>query len=256
VQSDGSVTAGTGSKTSGLIYLEAGKTYTFSGTADDSFVVTIGGKTVVTATWGAGGQVSGTFTPTTSGYYPIEVYHANQSGPGSYDLNIQVGSGAVTDLSSSNVKMYQNVTEMANAGLGVSDLHTVNGQSYYDGYKLNEGPEGGSVKLVGISTALTDTDGSETLNVTLSGIPKGTVLSDGAGHTVTVGSTPVDVTGWKLSSLTLTPPAYYKGSFDITVTSTATESLGGSAITTGNIPVTVYAARPTRPAWVPRAMTP
>ncbi|MFV3290979.1 immunoglobulin-like domain-containing protein, partial [Pseudomonas sp. NY11955] len=242
VQSDGSVTAGTGSKTSGLIYLEAGKTYTFSGTADDSFVVTIGGKTVVTATWGAGGQVSGTFTPNTSGYYPIEVYHANQSGPGSYDLNIQVGSGAVTDLSSSNVKMYQNVTEMANAGLGVSDLHTVNGQSYYDGYKLNEGPEGGSVKLVGITTALTDTDGSETLNVTLSGIPKGTVLSDGAGHTVTVGSSPVDVTGWKLSGLTLTPPAYYKGSFDITVTSTATESLGGSAITTGNIPVTVYPA--------------
>ncbi|WP_433690096.1 retention module-containing protein [Pseudomonas monteilii] len=242
VQSDGSVTAGTGSKTSGLIYLEAGKTYTFSGTADDSFVLTIGGNTVVTATWGAGGKISGTFTPTTSGYYPIEVYHANQSGPGSYDLNIQVGSGTVTDLSSSNIKMYQNVTEMANAGLGVSDLHTVNGQSYYDGYKLNEGPEGGSVKLVGISTALTDTDGSETLNVTLSGIPKGTVLSDGAGHTVTVGSSPVDVTGWKLSSLTLTPPAYYKGSFDITVTSTATESLGGSAITTGNIPVTVYGA--------------
>ncbi|MFJ4259126.1 immunoglobulin-like domain-containing protein, partial [Pseudomonas monteilii] len=242
VQSDGSVTAGTGSKTSGLIYLEAGKTYTFSGTADDSFVLTIGGNTVVTATWGAGGKISGTFTPTTSGYYPIEVYHANQSGPGSYDLNIQVGSGTVTDLSSSNIKMYQNVTEMANAGLGVSDLHTVNGQSYYDGYKLNEGPEGGSVKLVGISTALTDTDGSETLNVTLSGIPKGTVLSDGAGHTVTVGSSPVDVTGWKLGSLTLTPPAYYKGSFDITVTSTATESLGGSAITTGNIPVTVYAA--------------
>ncbi|SUD73209.1 adhesin LapA [Pseudomonas putida] len=242
VQSDGSVTAGTGSKTSGLIYLEAGKTYTFSGTADDSFVVTIGGKTVVTATWGAGGQVSGTFTPNTSGYYPIEVYHANQSGPGSYDLNIQVGSGTPTDLSSSSIKMYQNVTEMANAGLGVSDLHTVNGQSYYDGYKLNEGPEGGSVKLVGINTALTDTDGSETLNVSLSGIPKGTVLSDGAGHTVTVGSAPVDVTGWKLSGLTLTPPAYYKGSFDITVTSTATESLGGSAITTGNIPVTVYGA--------------
>ncbi|WP_457253847.1 immunoglobulin-like domain-containing protein [Pseudomonas juntendi] len=242
VQSDGSVAAGTGSKTSGLIYLEAGKTYTFSGTADDSFVVTIGGKTVVTATWGAGGQVSGTFTPNTSGYYPIEVYHANQSGPGSYDLNIKVGTGAVTDLSSSNIKMYQNVTEMAKAGLGVSDLHTVNGQSYYDGYKLNEGPEGGSVKLVAISTALTDTDGSETLSVSLSGIPKGTVLSDGAGHTVTVGSTPVDVTGWKLSSLTLTPPTYYKGSFDVTVISTATESVGGSAITTGNIPVTVYPA--------------
>ena len=36
VQSDGSVTAGTASKTPGLIFLEAGKTYTFSGIADDS----------------------------------------------------------------------------------------------------------------------------------------------------------------------------------------------------------------------------
>ncbi|CAI3791463.1 hypothetical protein GLGCALEP_00182 [Pseudomonas sp. MM221] len=53
VQSDGSVNAGSGSKTSGLIYLEEGKTYTFSGTADDSLVVTVGGNTVVTTTWGA-----------------------------------------------------------------------------------------------------------------------------------------------------------------------------------------------------------
>ncbi|KIY37638.1 hypothetical protein TZ03_26805, partial [Pseudomonas sp. 10-1B] len=242
VQSDGSVTAGTGSKTSGLIYLEAAKTYTFSGTADDSFVVTIGGKTVVTATWGANAQFSGTFVPKTSGYYPIEVYHANQAGPGSYDLNIQAGSEPVTDLSSSNIKMYQNVTEMAKAGLGVSDLHTVDGQSYYDGYTLNEGPEGGSVKLVSISTALTDTDGSESLSVTLSGIPKGTVLSDGAGHTVTVGTAPVNVTGWTLSGLTLKPPTYFKGSFEITVTSTATERLGGSNSAIDKITVQVYEA--------------
>ncbi|WP_409273470.1 immunoglobulin-like domain-containing protein, partial [Pseudomonas sp. KCJK9111] len=240
VQSDGSVNGGSGSKTSGLIYLEAGKTYTFSGTADDSFLVNIGGKTVVTATWGGGGQVTGSFTPTATGYYPIEVYHANQSGPGSYDLNIQVGSGGVTDLSSSNIRMYQNVTEMANAGLTVSDVHTVNGQTYYDGYKLNEGPENGTVKLVGISTALTDTDGSETLKVTLGGLPKGTVVTDSAGHTATVSDGPINVTGWKLSGLTLTPPAYFKGSFDITVTSTATESLGDSASTVGRIPVTVY----------------
>ena len=241
VQSDGSVSGGSGSKTSGLIYLEAGKTYTFSGTADDSFLVNIGGKTVVTATWGGGGQVTGSFTPTATGYYPIEVYHANQSGPGSYDLNIQVGSGGVTDLSSANIRMYQNVTEMANAGLSVSDAHTVNGQTYYDGYKLNEGPENGTVKLVGISTALTDTDGSETLNVKLSGMPAGSVVSDGAGHTATVGASGVDVTGWKLGSLTVKPPAYYQGQFDVKVTSTSTESVGGSkAVNEGTIKVTVY----------------
>ncbi|MFK3719197.1 immunoglobulin-like domain-containing protein, partial [Pseudomonas fulva] len=241
VQSDGSVNGGSGSKTSGLIYLEAGKTYTFSGTADDSFLVNIGGKTVVTATWGGGGQVTGSFTPTATGYYPIEVYHANQSGPGSYDLNIQVGTGNPVDLSSSNIRMYQNVTEMANAGLTVSDVHTVNGQTYYDGYKLNEGQENGTVKLVGISTALTDTDGSETLSVKLSGIPAGAVVSDGAGHTATVGASGVDVTGWKLGSLAIKPPAYYQGQFDVKVTSTSTESVGGSkAVNEGTIKVTVY----------------
>ncbi|PBJ94152.1 hypothetical protein CMV24_18205 [Pseudomonas plecoglossicida] len=242
VQSDGSVNAGSGSKTSGLIYLEEGKTYTFSGTADDSLVVTVGGTTVVTTTWGGGGQISGTFTAKTSGYYPIEVYHANQAGPGSYDLNIKVGNGTAVDLSSTNIPMYQSVADMATAGLTASDLHTVNGQSYYDGYKLNEGPEGGSVKLVGITAGLVDTDGSESLSVTLSGIPAGSVLSDGAGHTTKVGGTPVDVTGWKLSSLTLTPPAYYEGKFTIAVTATATESLGGSDSTPGTIPVTVYKA--------------
>ncbi|WP_438282642.1 immunoglobulin-like domain-containing protein, partial [Pseudomonas alabamensis] len=243
VQSDSSVTAQTGSKTSGLLYLEAGKVYTFSGVADDSLYVTIGGKGVVNATWGGGGSISGSFTPTTSGYYPIEVYHANQSGPGSYDLNIKVGSGAVMDLSSTNIPMYQSLSDMAGAGLTPSDVHTnASGQTYYDGYKLNEGPENGSVKLVGIGTALTDTDGSESLSVKLSGIPAGAVVSDNAGHSVTVGSAAVDVTGWNLSNLAIKPPAYYSGQFDVKVTSMSSENVGGStAINEGTLKVTVYA---------------
>jgi len=242
VQSDSSVTAQTGSKTSGLIYLEAGKVYTFSGTADDSLYVTLGGKSVVTATWGAGGSISGSFTPATSGYYPIEVYHANQSGPGSYDLNVKVGNGAVTDLNSANFPMYQSLGEMTGAGLTPSDAHTNgNGQTYYDGYKLNEGPENGSVKLVGISSALTDTDGSESLSVKLGGIPSGSVLSDNAGHSVTVGASAVDVTGWNLGSLAIKPPAYYYGQFDVKVSATSSESVGGStASSEGTLKVTVY----------------
>ncbi|WP_305728937.1 immunoglobulin-like domain-containing protein, partial [Pseudomonas sp. NBRC 111130] len=96
VDTTASITAGTGSKTSGLIYLEAGKTYTFSGTADDSLQIVIGGKNVAGATWAnASGSITGSFTPTTSGYYTLEIYSANQAGPGSLDVNIQVGSGAV-----------------------------------------------------------------------------------------------------------------------------------------------------------------
>lgn len=244
VQSDGNITPGTASKTSGLIYLEAGKAYTFSGTGDDSLLVTIGGKNVASTTWGAGGNLNGTFTPTTSGYYTIDIYHHNQSGPGSYDVNLSVNGGAAVDLSNAGVPLYTGVTDLTNAGVSVSDLHGTNGEGYYDGFKLNEGGEGGSVHLSKISTGLTDTDGSETLSVKISGIPAGSVLSDGAGHTFTATATSgeANVTGWNLGNLTVTPPPYYNGTFNLNVTSTSTESLGGSASTSAQIPVKVYPA--------------
>ncbi|WP_413793513.1 retention module-containing protein [Pseudomonas sp. N4] len=243
VQSDSNVNPGTASKTSGLIFLEAGKTYTFSGTGDDSLLVTIGGKTAAATTWGAGGQLNGSFTPTTSGYYTLDIYHHNQTGPGSYDVNLSVNGSTPVDLNGSGVPLYTSVTDLTNAGVTVSDLHGTNGEGYYDGYKLNEGAEGTSVNLSKITTALTDTDGSESLSVKIGGMPEGSVLSDGAGHFATVGSNgEASVSGWNLGSLTLTPPAYYNGQLNLTVTSTSTEALGGSATTTAHIPVTVYPA--------------
>ncbi|WP_460122705.1 LapA family giant adhesin [Pseudomonas sp. H3_G09] len=244
VQSDGSVAAGTASKTSGLIYLEAGKTYTFSGVADDSLLITIGGKSVASGTWGAGGAINGSFTPTTSGYYTLDIYHHNQSGPGSYDVNLSVNGGTPIDLSNAGVPIYTGVQDLINSGVTVSDLHGTNGEGYYDGYKLNTGAEGTTVKLSAISTALTDTDGSETLSVKISGAPVGSVLSDGAGHTFTVTASngEANVTGWNLGSLTVTPPTYYNGQFNLTVTSTSTEQVGGSASSTATIPVTVVPA--------------
>ncbi|WP_434602465.1 retention module-containing protein [Pseudomonas sp. Z4-7] len=243
VQNDGNVNPGTASKTSGLIFLEAGKTYTFSGTGDDSLLVTIGGKTAAAITWGAGGQLNGSFTPTTSGYYTLDIYHHNQTGPGSYDVNLSVNGSTPVDLSSAGIPLYTGVADLVNAGVSVSDLHGTNGEGYYDGYKLNEGAEGGSVKLSKITTALTDTDGSESLSVKIGGMPEGSVLSDGAGHTATVGANgEASLTGWNLGSLNLTPPTYFSGQINLTVTSTSTESLGGSAVTTAQIPVTVYPA--------------
>ncbi|MEE9678538.1 retention module-containing protein [Pseudomonas moraviensis] len=244
VQSDGSVAAGTASKTSGLIYLEAGKTYSFSGVADDSLLITIGGKSVASGTWGAGGAINGSFTPTTGGYYTLDIYHHNQSGPGSYDVNLSVNGSTPIDLSNAGVPIYTGVQDLINSGVTVSDLHGTNGEGYYDGYKLNTGAEGTTVKLSAISTALTDTDGSETLSVKISGAPVGSVLSDGAGHTFTVTASngEANVTGWNLGSLTVTPPTYYNGQFNLTVTSTSTEQVGGSASSTATIPVTVVPA--------------
>uniref|UniRef100_UPI003CF829B9 immunoglobulin-like domain-containing protein n=1 Tax=Pseudomonas sp. PWP3-1b2 TaxID=2804656 RepID=UPI003CF829B9 len=245
VESTANVNAGAGSKISGLMYMEAGKSYTFSGVADDSLVINIGGKDVASGLWGTNsGKFSGSITPTVSGYYSIEIYHANQSGPGSYDVNLSVNGAAAQDLSTAGVPLYTGITDLTNAGVTVSDLHGSNGDGYYVGYKLNEGAENGTVKLSKVTTALTDTDGSETLSVKIGGVPAGSVLTDASGHTFTatkaVGE--VNVTGWDLSTLTIKPPTYYSGQFNLTVTSTSTENLGGSAVTTAQLPVTVYPA--------------
>ncbi|MBN1082104.1 LapA family giant adhesin [Pseudomonas sp. 1079] len=245
VESVDNVAAGSGSKISGLIYMEAGKSYTFSGIADDSVVVNVGGKDVASGLWGTNsGKFSGSFTPTTTGYYSLEIYQANQAGPGSFDVNLSVNGGAVQNLSTSTVPLYTGLTDLTNAGVTVSDLHGSNGDGYYVGYKLNEGQENGTVKLSKVTTALTDTDGSETLSVKISGIPAGSVLTDASGHTFTAGKTvgEVNVTGWDLNTLTIKPPTYYSGQFNLTVTSTSTESIGGSATTTAQLPVTVHPA--------------
>ncbi|MRU50140.1 retention module-containing protein [Pseudomonas gessardii] len=245
VASTADVPGGAGSKTSGLIYLEAGKTYTFSGYGDDSILINVGGKDVASGTWGSNsGQFSGTYTPTSNGYYSIDIYHANQAGAGSYDVNLSVNGGATTNLSNTNIPIYTGVNDLINAGAQVSDLHGTNGQGYYDAYKLNEGLENGTVKLSKVTTGLTDTDGSETLSVKIGSIPVGAVLSDGAGHTFTAtqGQTEVDVTGWNLNNLSLKPLPYTSGQYNLTVTSTSTESLGGSAQTVAQLPVKVYPA--------------
>ncbi|AZE81572.1 T1SS secreted agglutinin RTX [Pseudomonas orientalis] len=245
VESVDNVNAGSGSKISGLIYMDAGKSYTFSGIADDSVVVNVGGKDVASGLWGTNsGKFSGSFTPTVSGYYSLEIYQANQAGPGSFDVNLSINGGAVQNLSTSTVPLYTGITDLTNAGVTVSDLHGSNGDGYYVGYKLNEGQENGSVKLSKVTTALTDTDGSETLSVKISGIPAGAVLTDASGHTFTASKTTgeVNVTGWDLGTLTIKPPTYYSGQFNLTVTSTSTESIGGSATTTAQLPVTVYPA--------------
>ena len=158
--------------------------------------------------------------------------------------HLSVNGSTPIDLSSAGVPIYTGVQDLVNSGVTVSDLHGTNGEGYYDGYKLNTGAEGTTVKLSAINTALTDTDGSETLSVKISGAPVGSVLSDGAGHsfTVTASNGEANVTGWSLGSLTVTPPTYYNGQFNLTVTSTSTEAVGGSASSTATIPVTVVPA--------------
>ena len=77
-----------------------------------------------------------------------------------------------------------------------------------------------------LGSSLSDTDGSESLATSLGGIPSGFVLTDGS-NTVTSDGSDIDVTGWSLNSLILSPAANYNADFTIVVTATSTESDGG-----------------------------
>ena len=77
-----------------------------------------------------------------------------------------------------------------------------------------------------LGASLADTDGSENLNVSVAGIPSGFAISDGS-NTITSDGTDIDVTGWNLGNLTLSPVANYNSDFTIAITATSAESVGG-----------------------------
>ncbi|MDW3207506.1 MAG: LamG-like jellyroll fold domain-containing protein [Alphaproteobacteria bacterium] len=90
-----------------------------------------------------------------------------------------------------------------------------------------------------ITSALTDTDGSETLSVEIGGIPVGAILTAN-GETVTVSNGAAVLTANQLSDLTITPPPNSSDDFTLTVTATSTDG-DDTATTVGTIPVTVDA---------------
>jgi hypothetical protein len=95
------------------------------------------------------------------------------------------------------------------------------------------GDEDTAILLPDLSMTLNDTDGSESGVLTISDIPVGAVLSDGASSfTASTGSTSVDITSWNSDSLTVTPPLDFDGQFDLTITATATEASNGDTSST------------------------
>jgi Ca2+-binding RTX toxin-like protein len=85
-----------------------------------------------------------------------------------------------------------------------------------------------------VAASLNDTDGSETLAVSVSAIPVGATLTDGHGNTFTstTGHTSVDVTGWSLANLSVTPPQGFTGDFQLAVNATTTDH---ATLTTGAV---------------------
>lgn len=126
----------------GLVYLEEGSLYRFSGDRDDALYIELGGQQMVNTYGNSSGKfstfvddktknihdikniVENDFTPTTSGYYTLEVYAANLVGIGGIALNLSVNN---TDyiLSAENFSLYTNAYEIIQAG-GVLESFTAN----------------------------------------------------------------------------------------------------------------------------------
>ncbi|NMZ17026.1 tandem-95 repeat protein, partial [Pseudomonas rhodesiae] len=244
--SNGNVVEHTATKVSGLVYLEAGKSYSFTGSADDSLAVTVGGKLVSTETWSQGSGINAApFTPPESGYYTLDIYHYNQAGPGNYDVNVSINSGPSMALGSSGVQTYTSLDALKAAGAVFDDAHVVNGEGYYTGYVYNHGLEDSAIKISPITTTFVDNDQSELHKIEISGLPEGAVITDGAsGHsyTSTGATTQYDVSNWNLATLTVTPAKDATANFDLTVKATAMESSTQiEMVTIGKVSVVVTA---------------
>ncbi|PWC52622.1 hypothetical protein TSH7_33270, partial [Azospirillum sp. TSH7] len=90
-----------------------------------------------------------------------------------------------------------------------------------------------------INPALTDLDGSETLSITISGIPAGATLGNTAGDVLTVTGGSITLSKDQLAGLTVTPPSNSDVDFTLTVTATAKDGTAGAVSVTRTLPVTV-----------------
>ena len=100
----------------------------------------------------------------------------------------------------------------------------------------NASGNAGTAIALPIATALTVTDGTETLSVEISGLPSEATLSAGTKNVDGSWS----LTPAQLRNLTLTaPPGSFAGTANLTVVATATETDGSTASSTATLPVAI-----------------
>ncbi|OYQ73832.1 tandem-95 repeat protein [Wohlfahrtiimonas sp. G9077] len=226
----------------GYVYLEAGKDYKYTGSADDNGLIIIGdNESSKYVSWeGLPSTTTETFNVKTSGFYTFNLYIYNESEKGNYNFK-------VTEADGKNVKYFPSV-EAIKGELG-KDVHlakemTGKGDKGFYGVSFGyTGSENDDVELTGIVASLADRDGSETLSLKLTGLVEGTKLIytsvDKDGREVTSeavadshGSITVNgganVTDFKDLSLDL-PQGIATGKLPVAMTVTATEQGNGDA---------------------------
>jgi hypothetical protein len=98
------------------------------------------------------------------------------------------------------------------------------------------GLEDVALTLHAIVAGLVDNDGSETLVLTLTGLPDGFTLSDGTrSFTPSAAQRVVNLAGWHLDALALTPPRDFNGTVVLQLQATAIEGTTGGYATTSQL---------------------
>ena len=169
----------------GYVYLEAGRTYAFTGSVDDSGTIVIGDAASGHASWGGVDSegTGSTFTVDASGFYTFDLYLHNAAGVGNYDFT-------VTEEDGSPVQMFGSLADIENALSGYDYLSLggfqdgadADGNGYYGlEYGFN-GAAGSQIDFTGINVSATDRDGSEHLSMELTGLEEGATLSYTSVH--------------------------------------------------------------------------
>ncbi len=86
--------------------------------------------------------------------------------------------------------------------------------------------------LLDLSTSLIDQDGSEVLTTSITGLPLGSIISDGANQvTITDASAAISLDAWQLSTLSILPPHNFNGQIQASINTTTTEISNGDTQT-------------------------
>ncbi|XVJ70899.1 MAG: type I secretion C-terminal target domain-containing protein [Rhizobacter sp.] len=220
-QNDANITATDNAhQFTGFVYLQAGQTATFSGFRDDTMRIELGGTTVFNQGFNNWGPFSSSgFVAPATGFYSVEIIYYNGDGPGGLNVNFSTG-GAAQDLASSNFLLLPNAAAVTALGSGVVGSLVPNGEpgaGYYPAIFTSN-------TWVDLATTVNfpDNDGSETRNITVTGLPAGFELRDGV-NTVTSTGAAINITTWNLANLEARPSAGYTGTATLTFTATATE---------------------------------
>jgi VCBS repeat-containing protein len=166
----------------------------------------------------ASGPANGTVSVSSAGAY-LYTPSANYGGADSFTYTVSDGNGGTaTGTFSVNVVAVADVPSLTTAPAS--------------------GELGDTVTL-DVTAALTDTDGSESLSIEISGVPAGVTLSNGANQGGGVWS----LNSGDLTNLTLDIPAGAGSGFELTVTARSTEASNNATTTSvASLPVVVLPA--------------